>query len=578
VLSRRLYPLRATVGFLLVLALGAAAGVTITLLENHADASRKAQANVVLVKARLLDLENAPFSVSPRSTASVQRVRRRIASDRAFVEQTVHRIIAAGSPPAGLRRVPASVAASIPVTTQVVQIFSGRRLASGLPQLQRDNAFLQANMAATESLLTPAERIYSHRAANANTQAVVGSLATIFFLLVSFALVHRRSRRAQMVAERLLVENEGLLAATMDEAITDPLTGLGNRRRLKRDLAEVLAGVHAGAELMVCMFDLDSFKAYNDTFGHGAGDALLARLALSLSTAAGDGASVYRLGGDEFCLLAQTNTVDGDRLLRAAVAALSDAGQGWMIQASWGVCWMPTEAASTSEALRLADERMYAQKTSRDTAGVQTTAALVQVLIERDVELGFHICRVAELAAATGRRLGLPDEDILRISLAAQLHDIGKTAIPESILAKDGPLNAEEWDFVRRHTMIGERIIAAAPSLAHTASLVRSSHERVDGTGYPDRLAGRAIPLGSRIIMVCDAYDAMTARRVYRMPMTLPEAIAELRLRAGTQFDAEIVEAFVGALVSERQPSQLLPLPAGSKHAPAAGMREHGTL
>jgi two-component system, cell cycle response regulator len=221
---------------------------------------------------------------------------------------------------------------------------------------------------------------------------------------------------------------------------------------------------------------------------------------------------------------------------------------------SWGLAWMPSEATNVSEALRIADERMYAQKTSRASASHQATAALVQVLVERDPKLSTHTNHVAELAEATARRLGLAEHEITRIALAAQLHDIGKTAIPESILSKAGPLDDDEWAFVRRHTLIGERIIAAAPSLAHTGSLVRSSHERVDGNGYPDGLSGTDIPIGARIVAVCDAYDAMIAPRPYRAPKEVPAAIEELRRCAGTQFDRDVVDA-VCTIV--RQPAQL---------------------
>jgi len=200
---------------------------------------------------------------------------------------------------------------------------------------------------------------------------------------------------------------------------------------------------------------------------------------------------------------------------------------------------MPSEATGPGDALRLADERMYAQKASRATDGAQAAAALVQVLVERDVELSTHIGRVTELAIATAQRLRLSEREITRLGPAAQLHDIGKTAIPESILNKPGSLNEDEGDFIRRHTLIGERIISAAPSLAHTATLVRSSHERLDGNGYPDGLAGSAIPVGSKIIAVCDAYDAMVSPRPYRTPKSTLKALEELRACAGSQFDPQ---------------------------------------
>jgi HD-GYP domain-containing protein (c-di-GMP phosphodiesterase class II) len=132
---------------------------------------------------------------------------------------------------------------------------------------------------------------------------------------------------------------------------------------------------------------------------------------------------------------------------------------------------------------------------------------------------------------------------------AAALHDVGKAAIPDAVLEKPGPLDEEEWAVMRSHTLIGERILAAAPALARAAELVRSSHERFDGTGYPDGTAGDAIPLAARIIAVCDAFDAMTTPRPYRpTPLSTDEALAELREGGGTQFDSAVVAAFESAV------------------------------
>jgi HD-GYP domain-containing protein (c-di-GMP phosphodiesterase class II) len=133
---------------------------------------------------------------------------------------------------------------------------------------------------------------------------------------------------------------------------------------------------------------------------------------------------------------------------------------------------------------------------------------------------------------------------VKRVGLAAELHDIGKAAVPDEILDKPGPLDDREWEFMHRHTVIGERILLAAPSLAPAAALVRSSHERFDGAGYPDHLRGEAIPLGSSIIAVCDAYDAMISERPYRLAMTPEDALVELESCAGTQFDPDVVTAF----------------------------------
>ena len=145
------------------------------------------------------------------------------------------------------------------------------------------------------------------------------------------------------------------------------------------------------------------------------------------------------------------------------------------------------------------------------------------------------------------RRLGLDDDEVERIATAAELHDIGKIAIPRSILRKPAALDAEEWAFMRRHTLIGERIAQGAPALVGVAGLIRSSHERWDGAGYPDRLAGDEIPLGAQILFVCDSFAAMTTDRCYKAGMSEAEAIDELRRHSGTQFSPAVVEAFEAA-------------------------------
>jgi HD-GYP domain-containing protein (c-di-GMP phosphodiesterase class II) len=160
---------------------------------------------------------------------------------------------------------------------------------------------------------------------------------------------------------------------------------------------------------------------------------------------------------------------------------------------------------------------------------------------------------VSDLACATGVDLGMAGDDLDALRHAAALHDIGKMAVPESILEKAGPLSDAEWELMRRHTLVGERILAAAPALERSAQLVRWSHERVDGGGYPDGLSGEGIPLGSRVILVADAFDAMTSERSYGHVLSSDEALAELRRCAGTQFDPAVVAAFERVLVDARE-------------------------
>jgi HD-GYP domain-containing protein (c-di-GMP phosphodiesterase class II) len=260
------------------------------------------------------------------------------------------------------------------------------------------------------------------------------------------------------------------------------------------------------------------------------------------------------MGGDEFCVLSSLGADSPESIAVDAGAALAEHGEGFSVTASYGSVLVPAEAASSVEALRVADQRMYARKSfgSRASAGRQSTDVLLRVLSERSPELGIHLDEVTELCGAVAAKLGLPEDEVVPLLQAASLHDVGKAAIPDEILNKPGPLDAEELAFMRRHTVIGQRILSAAPALARAASFVRSSHERFDGDGYPDGLAGEEIPLGARIIAVCDAFDAMRSPRPYRAPMSLEGTVNELRRCAGTQFDAAVVEAF-SAVIAERE-------------------------
>ena len=340
--------------------------------------------------------------------------------------------------------------------------------------------------------------------------------------------------------------HQSMLEVSQDEAATDPLTGLGNRRALAAALAQRLEGIAPPAPMILAMFDLDGFKNYNDSFGHAAGDALLSRLAAGLETVLAGHGGAYRMGGDEFCALLPGGDA-GETLLRAATSVLCEHGDGFTITSSMGCVDLPRETREATEALRLADQRMYAQKHSSRRAGAaqEVKRALLSALAQRDPDLSDHLADVGRLATAIARELNCSSEEIDRIGLGAELHDIGKVAIPEAILAKPGPLTDSEWSLMRQHTVIGERIIAASPALAQVGPLVRSSHERFDGGGYPDGLAGARIPLGSRVIAVCDSFHAMTSHRSYRQAMSEEVAIAELRAGAGAQFDADVVAAFM---------------------------------
>jgi two-component system cell cycle response regulator len=344
------------------------------------------------------------------------------------------------------------------------------------------------------------------------------------------------------------LENVRILRAKSHEAGTDSLTGLGNRRQLMDDLDHALTGSSDTRRSTIAFFDLNGFKRYNDTFGHLAGDALLIRLATALRVVVADHGRAYRLGGDEFCILMSGHHPREDRRIASAAAALTDRGTGFDITTAVGVTLMPDEADTATVALRLADERMYADKGRVHRA--PTRDVLMQLLAERTPGLLDHVGGVTTLTAAVSARLHLDAEQLDETLRAAELHDIGKLAIPDEILNKPGPLDSAEWEFMKQHPIIGQRILNAAPALAPVATLVRASHERWDGGGYPDGLVGEDIPLGARIVAVCDAFDAMTSERCYQRARTRSDALAELTRHAGTQFDPAVVDALRHVLAS----------------------------
>jgi two-component system, cell cycle response regulator len=352
------------------------------------------------------------------------------------------------------------------------------------------------------------------------------------------------------------LENVRMLRRSAHQAVTDGLTGLGNRRRLMQDLDEAVADAAHGHASTLLFFDLNGFKRYNDSFGHAAGDSLLARVGAALKVAIDSSGQAYRLGGDEFCVLLRGRTARDDRLVAAAAAALTEQGSAFTVNASLGLAVVPDDALSASAALQLADQRMYAEKagSSRGTRA-NTRDVLMQLLHERTPDLHDHVSGVGQLVGDLAHEFGLDPEQLDEVLRAAELHDIGKLAVPDEILHKPGPLNDSEWQFMRQHPIIGERILNADPALAPVARLVRASHERWDGGGYPDGLAGAAIPLGARIIAACDAYEAITSERCYQAARSQSDAILELQRNAGSQFDPAVIEALCCRLTHDASPA-----------------------
>ena len=359
-------------------------------------------------------------------------------------------------------------------------------------------------------------------------------------------------------------------------ALTDPLTGLGNHRSFHERLQRELAGAEQrGTSVALCLVDLDDLKTINDRFGHPMGDTVLSHLASRLR----QGGEAFRLGGDEFAVLLPDHDERAAtavaRSIVERIAALDIDGVG-PVTVSAGVATFPTQGAGRDELIRLADSALYWAKEdgknrvrayaaesilranleqladSPDRAARYRAAeSLAQAVDARDAYTGRHSQRVGDYAARIARRLGADEPTVELTRLAGSLHDLGKLAIPEELLRKPTALSDGERLVLERHPQIGFRMLESL-GVEPVAEWVLHHHERWDGSGYPNGLAGEQIPLGARIIFVADAFDAMTSEhdlnRSHRKPRSADDALAELERCAGTQFDPSVVEAFAAEL------------------------------
>ncbi len=532
-LARKLRAARLERSLVLLLgiwALGLLALCGVFVFEGRADETRRAQ--VVIAQMRneqgtLLAIAFSP-AISPIAAPSQQTARQLTQAKLAYQESLVTlTAIGQSDEPARIRATSGAYFAFIDHLSALVGRKASNQAALQLGASERPGG-IQYRLAAE---FDRADVEYGRDASRSREVASAATVVAIILLLIAVSIAFQHLHRARRRSHR--------------EATTDALTGLGNRRKLFTDMDSPANAANRDRTL-AAIFDLDGFKAYNDTFGHPAGDALLARLGGKLAAAVADWGRAYRIGGDEFVVT--THAAEGERLLLTAQAALSEQGQGFSIGCSIGSTRMYA-GSSFEDALHVADQSLYANKRSRrGDAPADAKDALLQVLAEQNQDLVTHLGHVADLAARTAASLGLSPKEVGFTRLAAELHDIGKSAMPASILDKPGPLDAAERWFMQRHSEIGERIVAAAPTLKAIAPVVRAAHERPDGKGYPDGLVTAEIPISSRIIAVVDAFDAMTSERPYQRAMSVGDALAELRLHAGTQFDPTVIEAFAGTL------------------------------
>jgi GGDEF domain-containing protein len=328
------------------------------------------------------------------------------------------------------------------------------------------------------------------------------------------------------------------------EPQVDHVTGLPTHDRLVADIRRELEG---GSEMTLYLFSLDGFKDYNDAYGDACGDALLGWLGRKLRDAVGSYGGAYRMRGGSFALLAVGSERFANSLCASAASALSESGDGFQISCDVGSARLPGEVAHPREALELAARRASQAAGERHVkSGRRAPSDAIEAL-----RLVRSRQDVAALAVAIARRFDVPEAEIEQIENAMHLCDVGNVAVPRAVLSYPGKITGPEWEFILLHTVVGARLIAGPLGLEPVAPLVRYSHERWDGGGYPDGLTGEAIPLGSRIVFVCSAFHDMTSERPHHEALEPADALAQLERGAGSQFDPAVVAAFRAEFISE---------------------------
>lgn len=328
----------------------------------------------------------------------------------------------------------------------------------------------------------------------------------------------------------------------------DTLTGLGDERKLMRDMGQcspAAASAAAGESgCVLTLFDLEGFKHYNDSYGRACGDVLLRRLAGRLADVAGPDAEAYRTRGDEFAVLYRGEAAGAGEMVERAAAALVDLGEGFMIRAWHGSVSLPGDTVFPGEALKLADQRL--QQHRHDPRADATPELALREATRMPVVAPTH--EAGALAKEVGKRMGFEGDRLSDLVAAAELRDVGMMAVPDSILLAPGGLGLDDRRLIRLHTLVGERVLTANFGMGDVAAIVRSSHEQVDGRGYPDALAGDEIPLAARIVFACGVFSDLTIDRPHRPALRADQALAEVRRNAGTQFDPAVVDALAEAV------------------------------
>ncbi|HEV2924223.1 MAG TPA: HD domain-containing phosphohydrolase [Solirubrobacteraceae bacterium] len=345
-------------------------------------------------------------------------------------------------------------------------------------------------------------------------------------------------------------------SALMEVSRADPLTGCLNRRGFEeRAVAEISAAARRAGQGTVLVLDIDHFKPVNDRFGHAAGDELLRWVVSTIKAAVRPNDAIGRIGGDEFAILyADIDPTDALESAARVTAAL-----GERAPCSLGMASFPLDGVELEELMRLADVRLYASRhgrPDRDITGpterLSWAATLAHAVDMRMNAAHEHSRAVADLAVSIASELGWQPDMLGMLRMAAMLHDVGKVTVPDEILCKPGRLSASELERMKGHSLAGAELVSRVEGLATIVPWIRHSHESFDGSGYPDGLRGDAIPLASRIMLVADAFDAITSTRPYRDALSVEHACAELERHAGSQFDPACVQAMLACLKAAR--------------------------
>src|SRR5205823_6549084 len=340
--------------------------------------------------------------------------------------------------------------------------------------------------------------------------------------------------------------------ALAESSRSDPLTGCLNRRGFEeRAGAEIAVAMRRCRQGAVLVLDVDHFKLVNDRHGHAAGDELLCWIVGTLQRSLRPNDAIGRLGGDEFAVLLPEVEPAAAFLCAARIAR----ALGARAPASIGVAAFPIDGTELEELMRRADMRLYESRRDRPQGGssgmterLSWATAMAEAIDMRMDSRHEHSRAVGEWAVAIAERLGWEEEGLGLLRIAAMLHDVGKIAVPDHILRKPGPLERIELEAMMRHSHTGAELVSRIEGLDRIVPWIRHAHESFDGSGYPDGLSGEAIPLASRILLVADAFDAITSTRPYRQARSVADAREELIRHAGRQFDPACVRALLDHL------------------------------